>query len=1517
MIKMDINVSMERMNISSFRRQFVANKANQIPNMLIDLKNVKLQLPDVSTLHMTRGFLEYPIEVTDIAPNLHNPLCVHESLRKYLYFQTEIPKPTSTPYPVKDKYLYNPNQFRGLIQHFFSEQSEFHRTLDQKIVNKSHQVLACYEYSPILRTIIRGTLFAYRKFDILMRTILSNIVHCSYPRLHFIEIPLSDIIYTKVDYLKPDETINTGTIKKNLDPSYYFLVHLMGYLYARNLPHNKPSVPLNDIGYLTQKEIAEWHTDSLFNRLSERQCETIYIILTHKDHAVIYNLGDLRTLNTSPTFVDKVIRQINFLKIVGIHADHADEIKSLPDKDIDTFIENTKHQQKESVAEDKKEETLEKPNEEYRLLDPIAPTPFKPQVEKHKDVDVDSHFMKTLHEGIQENVTHVKSEMIDSKTNVSLKSHTLFQNHMNVVIGGKTIAEHLSTPVPPITGSTLEYLEDKVPDKSMVNSTIHAFDQTYLKHVMMKDICKSLTALNKQGLYITDIKEKKINDKFNKVTDYKISLVDLKGKRHSIQFQLPTVDNKGAMCVNGIQSKMIKQMVNIPICKIGENRVSLTSNYNKTIVQRTEQVAHSYEHWLNKYLGPLIQQDKIKVEYGLLTITHIPLPYDYQILSQKYLKVKMSDYHFNLDYPHRFKDTDEKNLSKLESTYGVYCGTGPKDSFLFWDKYNVVHEVKDNRQIRSFHFTELLSYLYGKDYPLKPMVDEWAEMQILDINIPVIFILSYRYGLTDILKYIKLKYRFVSKGERSKVGVDEIDIKFADGTLIFNRYPLEKSLIASGLGKWDLSRYTLEQLNAPDTYFTLFEENKLKPNYLKGITAFFDFFIDPITEEVLLELHEPTNLKDLIIKAVSMLSDMSYYPASSMRHHRLRGYERFSSFIYNEVTRELANYNSRKNQKKGFSINPKSVFNRIISDQTVMNLDVINPIHELKGGSNFTFSGHNGRTGQSFVLVDRVYAKDARGIVSESTPDSGKVALNAYTSANPRLKTLRGVMNPAKDDDLNLQPSEMLSHASLFMPSVTQDDGKRLNFVGIQLSHYMPCDNGEVGFMRTGYELVIPHRTSDTFASTALQEGKVESIDEKSKVMIVHYKDEEIKTQGNLPTDLKANELISKAKRTGNVSIVIRESEKHLFPVGKIFSCGTSHVATVVSVNSTAEVPKELFNLRPKLKDLNNESFSIVVLHIGDKVRKGNKVAYRFGDRYTTISGTSVKQSLVPLVNKGDIVHKGDILVYNKGFFTPDPGTRQVRMNQGVLATTALIDSALTLEDGSVISQRLGEKLRMSPAHKRIINLLNTDIVHSIVKLGEEVESIDPLLTFEDGDMSFFQDVNEDTKAFYRTLNHKAPKCKYHGYIAEIEIFYACEFGELSQSLQNLVRNIENRARAIKNAMAGTENEDSVIVGSKVPIGTKYSGIQFDENTVIIEFTISESLHCGVGDKIVIGGPNKSVVSGVMEKQCYTESGTPIDVMYGCLSAEARIVNSIYIMGLCNRIGRKLQEDIIKIYFDE
>lgn len=1100
----------------------------------------------------------------------------------------------------------------------------------------------------------------------------------------------------------------------------------------------------------------------------------------------------------------------------------------------------------------------------------------------------------------------------------------LIPNHLNTLIDGKPIGDLLSTPTFSTESEDLSYLKDTVSDPEILKSKINDYDNQYVKKMQTADIAKTLSSFSKQGYFIQNIKETSIDNDFDKKTEYHVKLVDIKGKAHSVNFTLPKINKNGELCINGVKSKMIKQQVNLPICKVSEYRVNLASNYNKTLLERTQSVNSSFISYIDNYILKLISLKVVEVTFGEEDIpTQIQLPFEYATIKSKYHMVNFDKYRFNFHYKSRFDQMgDADYLKKLESKYGIFVGTTTKNEYLFWsnDDFITMFDKTDHVKTTS-RFISILNHLYGSIYELPDICKEYASLKILDKVFPVVFILGYEFGLTDLFKTMDLQHEFFAKGKRiKKSSIYDIVIPFQDGNLVFNRYPLQKSLIFAGLSKLPTNTVSFNEMDTQDTYYRLLMQKGISINYLKGIQAFFDFFIDPITEEILRNMGEPTDLKHLLIRATELVSTLDFYPSSSLRHHRLRGYERFADILYNEVSRTMASYNNNVNPAKKFSINPEAVFQKIISDNTIQNLDIINPVHELKYNTQVTFTGTGGRTSRSFVTNDRKYPEDGVGILSEATPDSSKVALTAYTSANPRITNLRGMYEYNEDNRDSRSSMETFSVVGNLMPCLTQDDGKRVSYTSIQLSHHVPCEEGEVCRVRTEYEQVIPHLSSEMFQVSAKEDGKITSVDEKNQLVSIEYKDTVLPVDGEIKFDYPVDLKIYPDRQFISYFTSIKEASK--FDIGKSYKVNktTNFVITNIASIDKEELtnPDDIKRFDAQLKKHDTHRLSCIAGYMIPSVKDNGIEVYSFKNQYTTTAGEVIKQTYAINVKEGDTVKKGDVLIYNKGFFTPDPYSRQVSWKHGVMATIALIDMPETEEDGCSITPEFSRKMKMDSSHIRDIIIDNKTVVNNMVEVGTTVNVTDKLCDLMEDTIDTLADTEDDeTISFLSELSTNSPRAKYSGNVESVKLFYCGDFDTLNPSIQSLAKKLYQKEKSLISAYKNAKNTNEVKYVYEVPKGLKFKSIEFEENTILIEVIISKKINASQGDKLTIMNANKTIISDVLEKPPFLEDGTPVDIIFSTTSIANRIVWSPYLVGACDMILEKGEKDIVDLYFDK
>jgi len=1489
------DVATERMSYVLFRKAFSSFKLSDIPRKLQPLNEV--ELPTNSMLHMVDGMLGDPTDFP-FAPNITNPLITRESFPVYMQFQSKIPDKEDPLFPVKDPYKFVPAMVNTKAMKFFQEQRTIRRPSSLKELAERQNVLVAVNYNPILGVRVTGQLPLMRKFNILLSTMLKTVSEHDH-KYHHLYFPVSDHIYSRMQMSRPFDEMDRRTIRIYDDMSYYLMIHLCSYL------QNTPV--------------------SLFSKLSKVSLESTFIILDFRGKAIIYNLGDLRDMfeKVQNSYV-KVLAHVNNLKITVLQEEK--KLDNDPSQDATT---DTPSEIEPDLTDSKIEEIAEaKARSDQSQDEDMSTDDVLVNYDAVKQVDTEPslvikkdklNHVELVHKNLEESLN--KSPVLLNDTQKE-KAKRL-AHYEGVFLGGKPIINLIEDTSEPKIGKTIKALENVVSDKSLLKSSIMDFNKVYIKEMMDRDIAKVLTSFTQHGFILTSLDQKDSMNSFNQVRHISFTFTDPNGRNHKSSFKLPIVNDDGTFIVNGIRSRMVNQQVNLPICKINSFRVNLSSNFNKTLVERSSYAVNRFDVFIAKYIGDLQKANIAKVEFGNTSYSE-PYAYEFASIAVKFKSIQIGDYFFEFNLKERTLDAKDRSIVntprndpmdlKPANEKGVLFGKSSNGTVYYYMPTNQVHEYTNAGEfVGEEGFVNLLARIAGDKARPPKMPVEWTELKIQDKNFPIAFILGYKFGISAIIDKLKIKTTFVPKGKRIPQDHSLIQIPFSDGTLVFNRYPLEKSLVLAGFSSFNTQNYSFHEFDVQDTYHILIKEKVKTINYLKGIDAHFALFVDPMTRDVLMRMGEPTTFPELLIRATQMLSTLNAEQAASMKNHRVRGYERFASVLYNQISRGFSSYMHNRTQKKAFSINPEAVFQSIIQDPTTQAAEDINPVHDLKMKSLTTYAGSGGRTARSFVIEDRRFPDDAVGVLSEATPDSGKVAINAYMSGDPVIQDIRGIFT--KVDPSTLSPANILSVSSLLMPGVTHDDGKRANYTSIQLSHHVPCDNSEVGYVRTGYEMVVAHHTNETFSYPASKDGIVESIDEDLGVMRIRYKSEPLVPKHKVA--YKEQKDVDQSVKNKTPLYVVKNKDGQSFKSGDVVNVNgvLFRVGESLAFKSQSQLPSDLRVNQFVDKVSTDEKVYYIrldpVIHTGDDVD-----VVRFGDQYASISGSYIKQSIILNVKEGEKFKEGDILAYNKGFFAPAYNSKQVHWKIGVLGSVALMDVDRTLEDSSVITQEFGKRLGMTPGHTRVITMLNDTSVANLVNVGDEVQTTDPLCVVEEGAIDLISgEIDDQTLEFLADLNKNTPKAKYHGKIVDISFFYCCEPDELHPSLHAIGKKIAQRASRLLKAMQGTKKEHAFVGVQKVDPGMSYKGLEFEKGTVALFITIADPINCGIGDKLVMANANKSIVGDVIDRPISTESGYKIDLQFAASGIQNRIVTSAIRQGTTNRVMEKLTQDVIQMYF--
>jgi hypothetical protein len=648
---------------------------------------------------------------------------------------------------------------------------------------------------------------------------------------------------------------------------------------------------------------------------------------------------------------------------------------------------------------------------------------------------------------------------------------------------------------------------DTIFDKSMLSSNLKAIQTKYIRKLMAKDVLNvTLAAIQQQGVAVKDYQIETVRDAMNHYQIHTVTVKPLRGRQSTLRFRLPVLDDDGRFVSNGVTYKYGLQRADQPIRKINPTRVALTSYYNKTFVDRSGRAVNDFDNFISKNITRrgLDPQDATisDVRFSSVFDMSLQLPRFYTLLAKRFVSFQAGEYVFFLDHKRRaeFFDTALKlDVHTIETPTQVAIAHNGKQLVLM-DTNNALYLHTDE----GLEVLGTLPDILGIDTNGAPV--EAAEMTVANKVLPVGLVLGYASGLTELIRRLGCEVSRHRRGERIQMGADDYALTFQDEVLVFSKLDYRATLVLNGLNRYHrtLKQYSVWDFDRKDVYFRILEDNDLGVRYLREIDALFKAWMDPITRGMLEEMGEPTEFGPLVLRAVELL--MTDYSPEEVdgAFMRYRGYERFAGMVYGELSRSVKSFNNRSaSGDHAVELNPHAVWMKIVQDPSAGMTEESNPFQNLREQERMTFRGDGGRGGQSMVERTRIFHESDKGVVSESTVDSGDVGVIAYAAPDANLKNMRGFTRPFdKERD---GAAKLFSASALNAPCADHDDMKRINFIAIQQAQGVSADGYTATPLRTGYEQIIAQRTTATFATCAEQDGEVISVNKHA--VTVRYAD--------------------------------------------------------------------------------------------------------------------------------------------------------------------------------------------------------------------------------------------------------------------------------------------------------------------------------------------------------------------------------------------------------------------------
>ena len=637
---------LERFNENRFVRQYTVLRYAHLSSRIITLDK-SFQLPFNSILHVLDDVNNTDENHSDVPDVKNNELITRESSRKYIYHIKSIN--TDGPIEINDKFIFRIPGLPTKLMAFRNEHgSKFRYINDISQMPKTKEPLLIVNHNPLFRVRLYGRMRFYRKIQIVLSSILNTCAGLSSLNKHqFIMIPWGTEVYPRTEFIKSRKELSFTSIKHPDSFHYLIMMHLMNYMWDQA-------------------------TTSIFDKLSSDVLNQITLVLQSKDKYIFMNLGTIKSFNENNRAYIKFSNQLNLLSVLGrdnpeAATEYLESIKESEETSNFTDISvlpNIKGSPDKSISDDEHAESIiEKldvaiPNKVTKKVTPVSiEVPAKSVAEIELSKGDTKVAIKKLHG--QANVSKIEEfstvdnyakewiKTLDTEADANIDKNEaltpasknyfkkLARKYKTCTIDGESILDLMSIEDMALTDSTVDLKKvGFLPDTSAASSTLASFEKDYMKKSYKKHLASVLTSFQKNGLFLTNVRQEKVIDTLHNYTVYSAQYEDLNSTKSTIKFVLPNVNSEDRFITDGKSSVLKKQRCPLPIVKISPTTVSLCSNYNKTRVIRNTNKAYHFIDYISSFIDNKAKTTA-KVVYGSLHLNE-PISYEYTELASKF-----------------------------------------------------------------------------------------------------------------------------------------------------------------------------------------------------------------------------------------------------------------------------------------------------------------------------------------------------------------------------------------------------------------------------------------------------------------------------------------------------------------------------------------------------------------------------------------------------------------------------------------------------------------------------------------------------------------------------------------------------------------------------------------------------------------------------------------------------------------------------------------------------------------
>ena len=638
--------------------------------------------------------------------------------------------------------------------------------------------------------------------------------------------------------------------------------------------------------------------------------------------------------------------------------------------------------------------------------------------------------------------------------------------------------------------------------------------EQYEEKLMDRDIVSTFMHLSKlpDGFYVTNVDVKDVSNITSMINEWKVTLKNKNTNLQSvITIRVPIVKN-GRFYNNGIWYNIQKQDFPIPVLKINNKTVIVTSNYNKITVERYDTKSLVDLSTLVKVIAKQDRDDGTNPYVKVGTSVRANSKYVSTIEFDEFAKRWQS---------FRVPDANCEVLFNRDQCLQAYkFVTVNQDEFCcgMINQVPIVLNTNTGLTRNGLTLTATLLNILPSDLQqayqkIKPgKMSMYTTIKIGGV-VPLGVAIAAWEGLNALLKASNAKYQYVDKRFSDP---NYLIIPFKDRNLAIQN-TIQNQLVFNGFYRFNTRAYNLADFERPimqtnSVYVDIFNQHFFKQySQLTTFITYYNFFMDAITADVCNHYNIPNTLTGILIYSSALLADNNFSSELNSSLYRIRSSEIIPAMIHYHLAVAISQYNNRlgsRSRSNKLQFNPNCIIKELIDTETVSPMSALNPMNELNARELVSKKGFKGVNENKAYSVDRrTYDESMIGKMAMSSPNNATVGINRQMVADPKIESVRGYTS-TQGVDADYNDMQLASFSELLTPgTVTRDDAIRTAIATSQTSHIVATDAAQPVLIANGVDEIVPSYLTDEFSVVAKHDGTVLEI--ADGYMIVQYNNDE------------------------------------------------------------------------------------------------------------------------------------------------------------------------------------------------------------------------------------------------------------------------------------------------------------------------------------------------------------------------------------------------------------------------